>query len=66
MKKKIWMRIVPLEKSNDDWDIKFWQSAGVKARFSTTWQMIDDFYKMRGKSGIKRRLQRTVQNIQRI
>ena len=66
MKKKIWARIVPLEKSNDDWDIKFWKRAGTLARFSATWQMINDFYKMRGKNGIKRRLQRTVQNIEQI
>ena len=59
-------RIVKLEDADRSWDIKFWKRAGAKARFSATWQMIDEFYKMRGKNGIKRRLQRTVQNIQQI
>jgi hypothetical protein len=57
-------RVVPIAKSNDDFDIKFWQRAGVLARFSATWKMIDEFYKMRGKHGYKLRLQRSVQHIQ--
>jgi len=59
-------RIVKLEEADRNWDIKFWKRAGVKARFSAAWQMLDEFYKMRGKNGIKRRLQRSVQNIEQI
>jgi len=59
-------RIVKLEDADRSWDIKFWKKAGVLARFSATWQMLDEINKMRSKNGIKRRLQRTVQNIQQI
>lgn len=60
-------RIVKIEDADDDWDIKFWQKAGVNARFSATWGMIKDFYKIKGiKNGNKRRLQRSIQNIEQI
>lgn len=66
MKKKPFIaeRIVKISQADDDWDIKFWQKAGVNARFSAAWEMLEEFYKIRGKSGIKFRLQRSVENIQ--
>lgn len=44
-------------------DSYFWQSAGPQARFVATWNAIKEFYEMRGISGYKLRLQRSVQNI---
>lgn len=58
-------RIVSIADANDDFDIKFWQDAGVLARFSAAWKMLEEFYKIRGINGVKLRLQRTVENIQR-
>jgi hypothetical protein len=58
-------RIVKLSRSNDDWGIKFWQKCGVDSRFSAAWEMIGDFYKIRGKNGFQSRLQRDVENIKR-
>ncbi len=64
--KKIWERMIPISQADDDFELKFWQEAGVQMRFATAWQMIKDFYKIRGKNEIKPRLQRSVQNIQQI
>lgn len=65
-KRVIMARIATLKevKLNDDFDIKFWHRAGVFARFSAAWEMIGDFYKMRGRHGYIKRLQRSIQNIQ--
>jgi hypothetical protein len=57
-------RIVGIRKSNDDFDIKFWQKAGAFERFSAAWKMIEEFYMMKGINGHKLRLQRYIQNIQ--
>lgn len=59
-------RIVKLSQSNDDWDIKFWQKCGVQTRFAAAWEMIGEFYKIRGKNGIQPRLQRNVEHIKQI
>jgi len=56
--------IVKLSEADDDWDIKFWQKAGVKVRFSAAWTMLQEFYKIRGKSEIEFRLQKSAENIQ--
>lgn len=68
MKKKrvIMERLVKLSQSNDDWAIKFWQKCGAQARFSAAWEMVGDFYKMRGKDGFKSRLQRNIENVKRV
>jgi len=66
-KKKIIMEQVILRsKDKDDFDIKFWRRAGVFARFSATWGMVEDFCRIKGKNGNKLRLQRAVQNIQQV
>jgi len=60
-------RIVKISEADKSWEIKFWQDAGVNARFSAAWKMIEEFYKFRGKKDeSKQRLQRSVQNIERI
>lgn len=64
--KKITERLIALKKSNDNFDLEFWQKAGSEARFSATWLMIDEFYKIKRKNAGKLRLQRSVQNIEQI
>ena len=59
-------RMIKISKADKKWDIDFWQKAGAQSRFSATWQMISEFYKIRGKNGIKQRLRRTIQNIEQI
>lgn len=59
-------RMVKIKDSKDDWDIKFWQKCGVQSRFAAAWEMIGEFHKIRGKNGIKPRLQRTIEHIKRI
>lgn len=63
-KRLIMERMVPIAKSNDDFDIRFWQKAGVFARFSAAWKMLEEFYRIRGVRGHKFRLQRSVENFQ--
>lgn len=59
-------RIIERSKADDLFDIKFWQSSGIYARFSAAWMMLDEFHKIRGTRGHKYRLQRSVQNIKQI
>lgn len=66
--KKIVERLVKFSEANDEWDIKFWQEAGVNMIFSATWKMIEEYYKMKGiteKNGNKFRLQRSIQHIKK-
>ena len=53
-------------KEAEEYDKKFWRRAGVTARFSAAWEMVGEFLKMRGKDGVKPRLRRTVQSIERL
>lgn len=57
-------RLIPLSRANDDFDREFWQKAGAELRFIAAWQMVSDFYRIKGKNGYKLRLQRSIQNIQ--
>jgi len=66
IKPVIMERIIKIKDSNDDWDIKFWQKVGTEGRFSASWKMLEDYEKMRGKNGVKFRLQRTIENIRKI
>ncbi len=68
-KGKVWWRVVPIEQSNDEWEIRFWQAQSVKARFSAAWKMLEEYKKLRGRSGknnIKFRLRRSIENLQQI
>ncbi len=66
-KKRIIMeRIVEIKDSNDDWNIKFWQKCGARSRFAAAWEMTVEFCKIRGKNGIKPRLQRDAEHIKRV
>jgi hypothetical protein len=65
-KPKMVARIISFSKANDNFDIMFWQKAGTLSRFSATWKMIEEMYKIKGIRGYKLRLQRSVQNIQQV
>ena len=62
-KKKIWERIVPISKADRSFDIKFWQAQGARIRFRVAFDMLKDFYRMRGKkiNAYTFRLQRSVE-----
>lgn len=62
--KKIWVNKARSFKEAEKFDIEFWQKAGVQARFSATWKMIEELYKIRGVYGYKLRLRRSVQSIE--
>ena len=62
--KKIWENKTTSFRNAKEFDMLFWKKAGVQARFSAAWQMLEEFYKIRNKHGYKLRLQRTVQNIE--
>lgn len=66
MRKKIWERVVPLSKATREWDIDFWQAQKSEVRFRVAFDMLADFYRMRGKkiNADTLRLQRTVERLQ--
>ena len=66
--KRIWERIVPISETGRSFDIEFWQAQSPKVRFRATWQMLRDFYRIRGKKINENtfRLQRSVENIKQI
>lgn len=64
--RKIKEQLTSSWKEADEFERKFWKEAGSETRFQALWLMVKEFYKMRGKSADKLRLQRSVQNIQQI
>lgn len=62
--KQIWERKSFSHQETKEFDIQFWKKAGAQARFVAAWQMISDFFKMRGQRAPKLRLRRSVQNIE--
>lgn len=63
-KREIWEQKTYSYKEVKKFDVEFWKKAGPQARFEAAWQMIGDFYKIRGKNVPKLRLRRSVQNIE--
>jgi hypothetical protein len=47
-------------------DIRFWQSQGDIAIFEAVKAMVNDYFLIRGKNADELRLQRTVENFQKI
>jgi hypothetical protein len=65
--KKIWERIVPLEKADRSFDIAFWQAQGSRKRFRAAFDMLRGVYLMQGKrvhAGTFR-LRKNVEHVQR-
>lgn len=63
--KKIWERILPLAKASRNWDIQFWQAQSASMRFRAAFDMLRDFYRLKGKKidAHTFRLQRSAENI---
>ena len=49
-----------------EFDIRFWQRAGVEAKFSAMWIMVGEFLKIRGKPNGQPRLRRSIQSIKHL
>lgn len=64
--KKIWVHKTSSFTEAERFDERFWRSAGAAARFSATWLMVGDYFKLRGKSRGQPRLRRTVQHVKHI
>jgi len=47
-------------------DREFWRNVGAEGRFSAAWEMVGEVDAIRGQDGSQPRLQRSVQNIQRL
>lgn len=63
--KKIWERIAPISKVDRSFDIEFWQAQSPTLRFRVSFDMLEDFYRMKGKKidASTFRLQRSVENL---
>ena len=46
-------------------DIRFWQSQGDRAIFEAVWEMLHDYFLIRGKDADEFRLQRTVESFRK-
>lgn len=66
MRKRIWERVVLLSKVDRSFDIEFWQAQSASMRFRVAFDMLKEFYRLRGKkiNAHTFRLQRSVENIQ--
>ncbi len=62
--KKIWVQKTSSFQEAERFDERFWRSAGAAARFSATWSLVGDYFKLRGKSRGQPRLRRTVQRVE--
>lgn len=46
-------------------DIRFWQSQGDLAIFEAVWEMLNDYFLIRGKNADESRLQRTLEDFRK-
>ncbi|MFN0139964.1 MAG: hypothetical protein ACKVQW_07740 [Pyrinomonadaceae bacterium] len=53
------------ERPDREFDIQFWQRLNSEARANAVWEMVVDYWTMKGKTNDELRLQRSVENIQR-
>lgn len=53
------------ERPDREFDIQFWQSLSSEARANAVWEMVVEYWTMKGKTEDELRLQRSVENIQR-
>ncbi len=53
------------ERPDREFDIQFWQNLSSEARANAGWELVTDYWAMKGKSPDELRLQRSVENIQR-
>jgi len=65
-KRKISARLIHIKDNDRSFDLEFWQQAGAEARFAAAWQMVLDMLALRGEDVHQFRLQRSVENIERV
>ena len=53
------------ERPDREFDIQFWQGLSSEARANAVWEMVVDYWSMKGKSADELRLQRSVESLQR-
>jgi hypothetical protein len=53
------------ERPDREFDIQFWQGLTSEARANAGWELVTDYWAMKGKSPDELRLQRSVESIQR-
>lgn len=53
------------ERPDREFDIQFWQGLTSEARANAGWELVTDYWIMKGKSHDELRLQRSVETIQR-
>ena len=53
------------ERPDREFDIQFWQGLSSEARANAVWEMVVDYWKMKGKDPHELRLQRSVESVQR-
>ncbi len=54
-----------IDDDNRSFDIAFWQSQNDKAIFEAAWEMLQDYFLIRGENADKPRLQRTVESFRK-
>jgi len=65
-KRKIIARLINIKDDDRSFDLEFWQQAGATARFAAAWQMVLDMQTIRGEDEYQSRLQRSVENVERL
>lgn len=65
-KRKITARLIHIQDDDRSFDLEFWQMLGAEARFAAAWEMVNEVHAIRGEDASQPRLQRSVENIQRI
>src|SRR3979490_497450 len=58
-------RLGKLEDMDRSFDIEFWQTLGDGAIFQAAWEMVEFYYRMKGRDLNELRLQRSVEHFQR-
>lgn len=54
------------DEGGENFDREFWRKAGAEAKFAAAWEMVSEYWLIRGKKDAgQQRLQRSVQNIKR-
>ncbi len=53
------------ERPDREFDIQFWQGLSSEARSNAVWEMVVDYWEMKGKDPDELRLQRSVESLQR-
>ena len=63
VKGKVFVNAAYSFKEADEFNRKFWRQAGPFVRFATAWEMIRDYYKIRGNPLPSFRLQKNIVNV---